>query len=119
MKKEVDSSFESIGNDEPEYFYDERKSCFMVRDAEERWVGIPEKSFRRHLRGKGYKPRRDKDDDNTLSEVDMIVEETEIENRVAYAGPLAGHRSGYYPPALCGNPVLITEDPLLIKPIEH
>lgn len=116
MPKEnsVLSKFTVVDSAVPEYFFDERTKFYWLRNRAGVWVSVKEMSFKRYLTRLGLSDF--KQGDQTLSELDAAVCETEFENRVAYAGPLAGHWAG--PKNVCGNLVLITEDPKLIAPIQ-
>ena len=114
-EKSILSSFETVDSQDPEYVFDERTKKYWTKNSAGQWIFIPETSFRRHLRSKGKAAAIAKDDkDAVLSEIDAILEATELDNRVSYAGPLAGHWSGFK--TVCGNPILVTEDPELIQP---
>lgn len=109
----INVDFENEVIDQPRYVYDERGKNYWLKPAGgSRWVAVPEKSLRRHLKGLGKRVKAEGLE--TLSEVDAIIENSELNDRVNYAGPLAGHWSGFKP--MCGESVLVTRDPELVEP---
>ena len=113
-ERKLANELTSLDSNDPDFLYDERTSKFFVTNRSGDWVGLKENAFRRHLRGLAKSQKKDKDE--TLAELEQIVEDTELDNRVSYAGPLAGHWKGVT--RMDGNDVLITVSPQLIDPQE-
>jgi hypothetical protein len=97
-----------------EAYYDPARKSYWMRNSREGWIEINETSLRRHLRGYGLKNRAKEGE--RLSQVEQKLNEIQYEQDVAYAGPLAGYRSGLMECA--GNRVLVTSSPKLIVPVE-
>lgn len=112
VAEDFESSFESIDGDDAKYVSDGRR--FWLKNGDGTWVDITEASFKRHLRGLGISSKAP--EGATLSPLESIVENVEMNYRVKWAGALAGCRSGFR--WMCGNYVLVTEDPRLIEPVE-
>ena len=113
-ERKLSNELVTLDSNTPDFLYDERTSKFFVTNRKGDWVGLKENAFRRHLRGLDKNQKKDKDE--TLAELEQIVEDTELDNRVSYAGPLAGHWKGVT--EMDGNDVLITESPMLVEPVE-
>jgi hypothetical protein len=95
-------------------FYDSGRKCYWVENSRGAWIEINETSLRRRLRGYGL--RKKAAEGERLSEVDQKLNEIQNEHDVAYAGPLAGNRSGVI--ECGGNRILVTTSPKLIEPVE-
>jgi hypothetical protein len=83
-------------------------------NSREGWIEINETSLRRHLRGYGL--RNKAAEGERLSQIEQKLNEIQYEQDVAYAGPLAGYRSGLIECA--GNRILVTSSLKLIEPVE-
>lgn len=116
MEEPVDSNFESdfdsVDCSQPEYVYD--GSRYWLENGEGEWVYLNGEQFKRHLKGLGV--REDNIPGKTLTGIEYEMNKAEIENRIKWAGALAGHWSGFK--QIAGNPVLVTQNPSLIDPIE-
>ena len=93
-------------------FYDAGRKCYWVENARGTWMEVNETSLRRRLRGAGLRLKAAEGE--LLSEVNAKLIEIQDHCDLAYAGPLAGHRSG--PIEISGNRILVTSSPKLIEP---
>lgn len=85
----------------------------------DRYLSRSERQVARMLKKAGYKPSLSPDElkaGETLSEVDECVRKIETEQVVDMAGAFAGWHAGFH--RISGRPVLVTESPQLVKPIE-
>jgi hypothetical protein len=94
--------------------YDGVRKSYWTTNSRGGWIEVTEQSLRRLLRGQGYRSKLV--DGELLSQLDQKLNEIQTEQDVAYAGPLAGHRSGLT--ECCGNRILVTNSPCLIEPAE-
>jgi VirE-like protein len=92
--------------------YDTGRKCYWTQNSRGGWIEINEQSLRRLLKRHGFNATPAQG--QRLSEVDQKLSETQLEQDVAYAGPLAGHRSGVL--ECYGNRILVTTSPKLIEP---
>jgi hypothetical protein len=92
--------------------YDSGRKCYWTTNSRGGWIEINEQSLRRLLKKHGFRATRAPGE--ALSEVDQTLNEIQLEQDVAYAGPLAGHRSGLL--ECYGNRILVTTSPTLIEP---
>jgi hypothetical protein len=97
---------------QPYYFHSETKE-YWVR-VKESWVCMSQKLFELHLRGAGFS-KKDKHQDSDLNQVEAEVLRTVHENRVSYAGPLAGWKVGVV--RFADSRALITKSPELPQPL--
>jgi hypothetical protein len=92
--------------------YDSGRKCYWTTNSRGYWIEINEQSLRRLLKKQGFRATRAPGEG--LSEVDQKLNEIQLEQDVAYAGPLAGRRSGLL--ECYGNRILVTTSPTLIEP---
>jgi len=92
--------------------YDSGRKAYWTTNSRGGWIEINEQSLRRLLKKHGFRAKCAKR--KPLSQVDQKLNEIQFEQDVAYAGPLAGHRSGVI--ESYGNRVLVTTSPKLIEP---
>ena len=95
-----------------EAYYDSGRRCYWTTNSRGSWMKINEQSLRRLLKKSGFCGICRKGE--RLSEVDQRLSEIQLEQDVAYAGPLAGHRSGVF--ECYGNTILVTTSPNVIEP---
>lgn len=95
-----------------EAYYDSGRKCYWTKNSRGSWMEINEQSLRRLLKKSGFCGICRKGE--RLSEVDQRLSEIQLEQDVAYAGPLAGHRSGVF--ECYGNRILVTTSPNVIEP---
>jgi hypothetical protein len=106
---------QNASNDKPKVIqahYDVGRKCYWTTNSRGNWIEINEQSLRRLLKKQGFRATRLEGEQ--LSEVDQKLNEIQLEQDVAYAGPLAGHRSGVF--ECYGNRILVTTSPHLIEP---
>ncbi len=96
-----------------EVYYDSARKTYWMQNSRGAWIEVNISSLRRHLRGFGLGNRAA--DGTLLSEVNQKLNEIETTHDVAYAGPLAGHRSGLI--ECDGSRILVTTSPKLIEPV--
>jgi hypothetical protein len=92
--------------------YDAGRKSYWTTNSRGGWIEINEQSLRRVLKRHGFSAIRAQG--APLSEVEQKLNEIQLEHDVAYAGPLAGHRSGLLD--AYGNRILVTTSPKLIEP---
>jgi hypothetical protein len=95
-----------------EAYYDSGRRCYWTTNSRGSWMEINEQSLRRLLKKSGFCAICREGE--RLSEVDQRLSEIQLEHDVAYAGPLAGHRSGVF--ECYGNRILVTTSPNLTEP---
>lgn len=96
-----------------EIYFDESDRLFWVRNEDKRWINLSEGGLKRRLKkelGLRDKPNPGK----AISPLDEEVSRIENNQRVAYAGLLAGYKAGLH--VVRGRLVLVTEDPKFIEP---
>lgn len=106
---------QNAAKDEPKIIqahYDAGRKGYWTTNSRGGWIEINEQSLRRLLKQQGFRATRA--DGERLSEIDQKLNEIQVELDVAYAGPLAGHRSGLLD--CYGNRILVTASPKLIEP---
>jgi hypothetical protein len=109
------SELQNALNDRPKVIqahYDVGRKCYWTTNSRGGWIEINEQSLRRLLKKQGFRATRLEGE--RLSEVDQKLNEIQLEQDVAYAGPLAGHRSGVF--ECYGNRILVTTSPKLVEP---
>lgn len=92
-------------------YYDDSATSYYRRDANSRYIRATVASLRRFLRSEGL---ASKSEDGGPSPVDSAIEAIETTQNVAYAGPLAGHKSGAY--TILSRRILVTDSPRMIDP---
>jgi hypothetical protein len=110
--KDLTSDFTSVDTAEAAYVHD--GSRYWLQNDDDEWINMIESSFKRHLVGLGKATKAEAT--QTLSEIDALLVDVEMNFRVKWAAPLAGHWAGFK--RMGGHKVLITEDPHLVEPIE-
>jgi hypothetical protein len=95
----------------PQYYFEEASKTFWLVNAAGDWVNLSESGFRRHLKERG---KRDKGAPGKLSEIDEVIRHTEQNQRVAFAGDLAGYKRGVQ--TVTGLRVLVPKSPEMIVP---
>ena len=105
-----------VGNDgcPIEAYYDPARKLYWVPNARGEWIEINEASLRRRLRMAGLRNKAAQGE--LISEVDRKITEIQDYQDVAYAGSLAGHKSGLYD--CSGKRILVTDSPKLIDPVK-
>jgi hypothetical protein len=95
----------------PEFYYDDRTATtiFWLRTTDGEFARMSEMALRRHLKLARFGINKDGGRD-----IDRLINECQMTRRVAYAGPLAGHRVGAFDGE--GGRVLVTKPPTLITP---
>jgi hypothetical protein len=92
--------------------YESGKKSFWTTNSRGGWIEVNESSLRRLLRTQGFRAKASEGE--SVSEVDRKLTDIQVENDVAYAGPLAGHRRGVV--ECFGNRILVTTSPKIIEP---
>lgn len=98
----------------PESYYDTGRKEFLIQDARDCWISLPETSFKRQLKKIGVNQRPA--DKNGMSEMDEVICQLQMESNVAWSGPLAGYKAGFY--TVGTNRILVTTSPLIIAPAQ-
>jgi hypothetical protein len=94
--------------------YEQSTGKYWVPNAQGGYTPIESASLRRMLKGLGFSP--EKPADRYLSPLEEKINRIELENSVAYAGPLAGARIGIQ--ESCGNRILVTSEAKRIEPVK-
>lgn len=89
-----------------EVYYDNRGGSYWWKLNENRFLNLSSGDVKNHLKRKGM--HTDIKDDCGLSDGDRVLSTAQIERHVDYAGPLAGHKAGYFD-APGGVRVLVTQ----------
>lgn len=98
----------------PESYYDTGRKEFLIKDSRACWISLPETSFKRQLRKIGVNQRPA--DKNGMSEMDEAICRLQMEENVAWSGPLAGYKSGFY--TVSSTRILVTTSPEIIAPVQ-
>ncbi len=99
--------------EECEAYYDGGRKSFWIKNTRGGWTSVTEGSMKRQLQMRGYSNKRQ--EGNLLSLADDKLAKIQIENDVAYAGPLAGYSSG--PREIGEHRILVTTSPNIIVPV--
>jgi len=94
--------------------YDGVRKAFWTTNNRGGWIEVNEQSLRRLLRAQGLRGGKLLNGEQ-LTPLEQKLNEIQTEHDVAYAGPLAGYRSGLT--ECCGQRILVTTSPTLIPPI--
>jgi energy-coupling factor transporter ATP-binding protein EcfA2 len=89
-----------------EIFYDNRGGSYWWKLNQDRYLSLSSGDVKNHLKRKGM--HTDLKDDFGLSDGDRVLSTAQIERHVDYAGPLAGHKAGFFE-APGGVRVLVTQ----------
>lgn len=98
----------------PDYYYDDGRDKYWLRNAAGDWVLLSETQLRRELRHMGMRDKADPKNGEKLSPIDALLRRVEQDHRVAYGGELAGWPAGLH--RVAGNRVLVCRGPQLIEP---
>jgi hypothetical protein len=94
--------------------YDGVRKAFWTTNDRGGWIEVNEQSLRRLLRAQGLRSGKPLNGER-LTPLEQKLNEIQTQHDVAYAGPLAGYRSGLT--ECCGHRILVTTSPTLIHPI--
>lgn len=97
---------------EPLAYFDSTRGQFWTKDSRGEWIQFSESSLRRILRYKEYADVSDKD--LQFARIDCHLMALQQEHNVAYAGAIAGYKTGIH--VICGQRVLVTSGPRLLRP---
>lgn len=97
---------------QPRYVYDGRQ--YWLENAAGEWIPLNTEQLVRHLRSRGLESKARPG--ATLSEIEIELSKAEMDNRVKWAGALAGHWRGFK--QIAGHNILVTQDPELVPLIE-
>ncbi len=95
-------------------FYDINKKEYLLPDTNGGWLSLTEQSFKRQLRGQGFRAKADSSE--MVSPIDQILNWLQLHASVSYAGALSGYKAGRY--AMQGKSILVTSSPVLVEPRE-
>lgn len=98
-------------SNEPENFYYERnRKEYLLKNNRGTWLTLTEPQFKKQLKFRGFSSFGK---DTVLSEVDNIIIDTQNNHDIDYAGPLAGHKTGFY--EINNSRILVTQSPVIIQ----
>lgn len=83
-------------------FYDHLKGTYLL-DTDSGWVQLGKEDIRLHMSQAGWDNRKDS---NRLSILDRELMRIQIEQKIDYSGPVAGHKKGLI--VMGGSKVLVT-----------
>jgi hypothetical protein len=106
---------QACGRSELPAYYDGVRKAFWTTNSRGDWIEVNEQSLRRLLREQGFRGGKLRDGE-AITPLDAKLNQIQREQDVAYAGPLAGYRSGVTD--CCGQRILVTTSPVLIEPAE-
>ncbi len=95
----------------PDIYYE--SPAYWIKDSKGIWMSVPASGIRKHLKESGFSGLASFGGN---SEVDAILCRIERENRVDYAGALAGCGNGIR--SMNNRLILVTEGPTVIEPRE-
>ncbi len=93
-------------------YYEAPTGKYYLKNGRGVWLALAEKQLSQELRNFGYSIKRSEGE--PLSKVENFLCTTRNQFDIAYAGPLAGYREGFYDEN--GSRFLVTEGPKLITP---
>ena len=93
-------------------YYDFGRKDYLIKNHDEEWIAVTEGSARRQLVRVGVVAKRNEGE--LQSAVDKCLTDIQLDDCVAYAGPLAGYTQGIK--TVCGQKILVTTSPKLIEP---
>jgi len=93
-------------------YYDSPRLTFWVESNRNGWIRIKDGDVKRWLAEKGYKTT--KEENQNISEVDVLINDIQRSNDVDYADSLAGHHTGLY--LINERRILVRDSPKLIEP---
>jgi hypothetical protein len=96
-------------------FYEDSSKDYWVKDSSGRFMRVTEGSIRRMLKHAGFGTSHRKFE--PLSELEEHLRITQVDRRIFYAGPLAGHGAGTY--EIEGKLILVIDSPKLIEPVRR
>lgn len=96
----------------PIAYYDSNRNCYWTKNARGEWIQFTEASLRRRLKHEVFAKVDDKE--ALARKLDQAMMALQLDEDVAYAGKLAGYRSGLHD--VCGERILVTAGPRLLKP---
>lgn len=108
---EMETTDSAVGED----FYEEGANRFWVKNSHGDWVHVSQNAYKLVLKSRGLCPICDSANGQVLSPVDQQIEHVMLEQRVQYAGPLAGWKRGLR--QFQDTRALVTRSPSLIKPV--
>ena len=94
----------------PAFFYDRDRRDFLLQNSRGIWLRLAESPFKKELAIRGFSSTKAASDPVSPADAEMI--RIRDQHDVAYAGPLAGHQSGFY--EMCGDRILVTSSPTII-----
>lgn len=106
------ADFNVVDCEQPKYVSD--GSRYWLQDSQGEWVYMNSEQFKRHLKSAGKSTATVPG--STLTGIELEMHRADLEFRIKWAGPLAGHWSGFK--SIAGNKVLVTQDPVLVDPIQ-
>jgi len=94
----------------PAFFYDRDRRDFLLQNSRGIWLRLAESPFKKELAVRGYSSTKSASEPVSPADAEMI----RIRDRydVAFAGALAGHKSGFY--EMSGDRILVTTSPTII-----
>lgn len=104
---------EAIAAQPPETFYDIARKEYLIQDSHGDWLSLSETQYKRVLRHHGLSARIEHGE--TLSAQDRAILDVQSNKNVHFAGPLAGHSSGFH--TFGPSRVLVTSSPRLLEPL--
>ena len=113
VKSEVEKGGRSGEPEDIEAYYDPTRKCYWMANDRGEMIEVNETSLERHLRKAGFACKAEGE---AVSAIEEKLIQTQTGKDVLYAGPLAGHPVG--PQDMCGQRILVTRAPRLIKPAE-
>ena len=93
-----------IGTEIPDIYYASASKMFWAQNSRREWIELSESAIRRMLKAAGLSA--DTVAGQRLSQVEAQLMKIQLENDIAYAGPLAGFDSGLE--FIMGKLVLVT-----------
>jgi len=96
----------------PVAWYDPTNGCYWMQNGRGEWQKTNETHLKRFLSERTYRAVSQGEGKRSMIENHLI--ELQLNHDVAYAGPLAGWRTGMHD--ICGNRVLVTREGRPIKP---
>lgn len=97
-----------------ETYYDSKQNRYWTTDDRGTWISVQTEALKLLLRCRGASTKKNKK--TGLCEIDEYLAQVITTRNVTYAGPLAGHRSGFI--IQHGNPTLVTNSPVVIEPVK-
>jgi hypothetical protein len=111
-QSELPPTQSAVRMERPIVYYDVGRKDYWILNNRKDWISVNETALKRLLRGAGFSAKQK--DGERLSDLDECLTKIQLCFDVAYAGPLAGCKTGLFEEG--GQRILVTNSPKLAEP---